>query len=191
VLEARSSIGELRARTQQEVQRLSAGVGISGILNESRESQLRSALEAQRGRVLQLKADREELAVLQRDVDLAQRTYDAVAARLAQMTLEGASSQTNAALLVAATEPARPSFPRWPLNLTLGALSGLLLGIAAALARETADRRVRSIEDVARDLHLPVLGTVLAQQAVHRAGRTVELMRPQAGAAPLPASART
>lgn len=163
VTELRSHITELRARTAQEVQRLSAGVGVSSILLASREAQLQASLDAQRARVLALKGARDELAVLQRDVDLAQRTYDAVSSRLAQMTLEGASSQTNATLLVAATEPARASFPVWPLNLTLGASVGLLLGMGAALARSgrppcALDRRRGAGPEAARAGHAAAAG---------------------------------
>jgi chain length determinant protein EpsF len=178
LIEARASLGELRARQQQEVQRLSAGVGVSSILSESREAQVRASLDAQRARLLQIKSDRDELVVLQRDLEQAQRTYDAVAGRLAQMTLESASSQTNASLLVAATEPSRPSFPRWPLNLSLGAFAGLLMGIAGALGRESVDRRVRTIEDVAREMKLPVLGELLPQGQGRRRSASVELLRP-------------
>jgi chain length determinant protein EpsF len=181
VAELRTNIAELRARTGQEVQRLSAGVGVSTILHESREAQVLASLNAQRARVLQFKGARDDLAVLQRDVDLAQRTYDAVSSRLAQMTLEGASSQTNATLLVAATEPSRASFPLWTLNLTLGACAGLLLGVGGALAREAADRRVRSVQDVAREMKLPVLGSLLPQG--RSAPASVELLRPAAAGA--------
>lgn len=177
LIEARANLGELRARQQQEVQRLSAGVGINSILSESREAQVRQSLEQQRARVLQLKSDRDELAVLQREVEQAQRTYDAVAGRLAQVSLEGASSQTNASQLVSATLPSRATFPRWPLNLALGALAGLLMGVGGALTREAADRRVRTVADVAREMQLPVLGQLLPQRQGRGGAVTVELLR--------------
>ncbi|MCE2917040.1 MAG: chain length determinant protein EpsF [Rubrivivax sp.] len=176
LIEARAAQAELRLKLQQETQRLSAGVGIGAILAESRESQIKGALDAQRERVLALRGDRDQWTLLQREVDLAQRAYDAVAARLTQMSLESESDVTNASLLAAAVEPARPSFPHWPLNLTLGAAAGLLLGLAAVLMREGADRRLRTPEDVARGLKLPLLGQVLPAGTGGNAA--VELLRP-------------
>lgn len=180
LIEARAGLAEIRARQQQEVQRLSASVGIGSILSESREAQVRASLDSQRERVLQLKSDRDQQVVLQRELEQAQRTFDAVAGRLAQATLEGASSQTNASLLVAATEPSRAAFPRWPLNIALGLFAGLLMGVAGALAREAADRRVRTFEDVAREMKLPVLGQLLPQG--RDAPASVQLLRAAAAA---------
>jgi polysaccharide biosynthesis transport protein len=165
LIELRANLAELRARMEQETRRLSASVGVSSIVTEARESQLRQALEAQRGKVLRMKSERDEIAVMQRDVEQAQRAYDGVVARLTQASLESLSTQTNASLLMAATEPTRASFPRLPLNLVIGAFVGVLLALAAVLARETADRRLRSVEDVQRDLLLPVLGSLMLQSA--------------------------
>lgn len=174
--EARAAHAELRAKLQQETQRLSAGVGVSSILAESRESQIKSALDGQRERVLALRGERDQWQLLQRDVELAQRAYDAVAARLTQMSLESESEVVNASLLVPAVEPARPSFPNWPLNMTVTALFGVLAALAAVLAREAGDRRLRTVEDVARGLKLPVLASLLPAEA--RGGEeTVELVR--------------
>jgi chain length determinant protein EpsF len=178
MLEARAALAELRLKHQQETQRLSAGIGIGSILAESRESQIRGSMEAQRERVLALRSDRDQWQLLQREVDLAQRAYDAVAARLTQMSLESESEVLNASLLVPAVEPARPSFPNWPLNLTLGLGFGLVAALAAVLAREAADRRLRTVEDVARGLKLPVLATVGPADAKARTA-AVDLLRPE------------
>jgi polysaccharide biosynthesis transport protein len=93
------------------------------------------------------------------------------------MSLESESEVLNASLLMPAVEPARPSFPNWPLNLTLGLGFGLVAALAAVLAREAADRRLRTVEDVARGLKLPVLASVGPADA--KAGTAaVQLLRP-------------
>lgn len=160
VLELKANIDGLRSKLAQETERLSTSVGVTNIINVSRESQVRGSLESQRAKVLRMKALRDEQAILQRDVENSQRAYDGVIARLNLVGLESAATQTNAMPLMIATEPARPSWPKPMLMIPVGFAIGLLLAVAAALAREAADRRVRSHEDVARELRLPVLGSL-------------------------------
>jgi len=57
-----------------------------------------------------------------------------------------------------AQTPAQPVSPRATLNLVLGGLAGLLLGLALATVRERLDRRIRSLADAREALGLPVLG---------------------------------
>lgn len=111
LIELRASMNELRSRLDQEMRRLAASVGVSSIVTEARESQVMQALDAQRAKVLRMKGERNELAVMQRDVEQAQRAYEGVVARLTQTSLESLSTQTNAALLMPATEPTRARFP--------------------------------------------------------------------------------
>jgi capsular exopolysaccharide synthesis family protein len=56
-----------------------------------------------------------------------------------------------------AQTPTHPTSPRTTLNLVLGGLAGLLLGLALATVRERVDRRIRSHVDVREALGLPVL----------------------------------
>lgn len=168
LIELRANLTELHARLEQETRRLAASVGVTSIVSEARESQVQQALEAQRLKVARMKTERDELSVMQRDVEQAQRAYDGVVARLTQTSLESQSNQTNAALLMPATEPSRASFPRLGLNLVVGLFAGVLLAMASVLTREAADRRLRSVEDVQRDLKLPVLGSMRRQ--MHKTG---------------------
>lgn len=161
VLEAQAGIDELRRRLAAETRRVTGSLGVNHNIARAREAEVRAALEAQRTRVLALKKQRDELAVLQRDVEQAQRAYDAISTRAMQSSLESQSSQTNIAPLSPASPPTRPSSPRLLLNTALGVFVGALLGIATALLRELADRRVRSAQDLVQALDLPVLGVML------------------------------
>jgi capsular polysaccharide biosynthesis protein len=100
------------------------------------------------------------LAILQSDVTSAQQELDIVSQRLAQSSLEGLVTQTNAIPLTAATAEWKPSSPKLSLNLALGIVLGAIASIGWVLARETADPRVRGHEDLVRLLSVPVLGTI-------------------------------
>jgi succinoglycan biosynthesis transport protein ExoP len=158
VVELRANIKELRSRINAESSRVVGSIGLNNNINQSREGELRAALAAQRTRVMQIKQQRDEAMVLQRDVEGAQRAYDAVASRLTQSSLESQTKQTNTAMLHAASVPIRPSSPNLKLNSLLGVFVGLMFAVAFALLREMRDRRLRSVQDAVQVLGIPVLG---------------------------------
>ncbi|MBK1616087.1 chain length determinant protein EpsF [Rubrivivax gelatinosus] len=158
VVEARANIGELRARMDAETRRVTAGIGVSDTINRERETRIRAELDAQRAKMLQMKAMRDEGSVIVRDVENAQRTYDTIITRQNQSTLESQAPQSNVHLLTQAVAPLSPSSPRVLLNTVVAALAGALLAIGAVLVAELRDRRVRAPADVAVALGLPVIG---------------------------------
>ena len=160
VIEAKANIAEQRSKLDAETKRITSGVGVSNTINKSREGQVRASLEAQRAKVLQMKAVRDEGLVLQREAENAQRVYDNLVARLSQSSLEAQSTQSYANILSTAQPAAEPSSPKMLLNTALAVFLGILLAIGVALLLELTDRRVRSAEDAMTALGLPVLGTL-------------------------------
>lgn len=160
VVEARASLGELRSRLDAETRRVTGGVAVTSTINTQREAQVRAALEAQRAQVLRMKSVRDEGMLLQREVENAQRSYDAVQARLAQTSLESQTTQSNVNVLTQAAAPLEPSSPNIPLNVALSVFLGGLLAVGTALLLELMDRRVRSVDDVIAALDLPVIGVL-------------------------------
>lgn len=160
VVELRANLAELRTKLQQETERVGNSLGTSNTINASREAQTRAALEAQRAKVLELKGLRDDMAVLTRDVENAQRAYDAVQTRGSLTSLESQTTQTNIVVLSAATDPIEPSSPRPLLNYLVGTFLGVLLGVCAAVAIEMINRRVRGGEDLSGTLQLPLLAVL-------------------------------
>ena len=159
-IEARANIRELGSRLNTERARIVGSLGVNTAANQSRLQSVRLSLEAQRAKVLRLKSLRDEAAVLQRDVDNAQRAYDAAFAKRSQSTLESQATQTNVSVLKHATAPATPSSPRVKLNLPVALLLGLVLGLATAIFREYRDWRLRTDADVLDALKQPLLGVL-------------------------------
>jgi capsular polysaccharide biosynthesis protein len=60
--------------------------------------------------------------------------------------------------LSTATPPSEPSSPKIVINLIVAIFLGGVLGIAAALAAELRNRRVREDEDIVELLGVPLLG---------------------------------
>jgi uncharacterized protein involved in exopolysaccharide biosynthesis len=141
-------------------------------VNRARLAELRQSLEQQRAKLLRLKGERDEAAVLQRDVENAQKAYDAVLARVSQTSTESQNTQTNVALLQSATPPAQASWPRVRLNLAAAIVLGLLLSIGITVLRELRDQRLRSLDDVAVLLKQPLLGVMPARSRNTLLGRS-------------------
>ncbi len=156
---AEAEVASLRARLAAETEKIVASLGSTTQVNLRRENDIRLALEAQKKRVMDLKHDHDEAAILQSDVVTAQRDLDAVSQRLALSNLESLAQQTNVVLLSTATAPLDPSSPRPLILLAGGMFLGGVLGIGAVLLLEMRDKRLRDESDL-DGLGVPVLGRI-------------------------------
>ena len=148
----------LRERMNAEIKKVIAGLGNAAQQSRKREEELKAALTAQQDRIMKAKDARVELAVLTRDVENAQRTYDGALARAMTMRLESKARQTNLAMLTPAVEPVRPAQPKVGLIIGLALVVGLMLAAGVVYLLEMMDRRVRSRSDLESRLALPSLG---------------------------------
>lgn len=131
----------------------------------SREQALRAAHDAQKRRVLALKRERDEVGMLLREAESAQRIYDAALQRYNQTSLESQVTQTNIAVLNKAVVPTTASSPKPLRNLLVALLLAPLLGVGLAVGIEVVDRRVRSVEQLMQEFSLPTLGVVRPAQS--------------------------
>jgi polysaccharide biosynthesis transport protein len=109
--------------------------------------------------VLELNKQRDQISVLQRDVEAAQRDFEAVSQRSAHTRLESLAVQTNIAVLNPAAIPIEHSRPRILLNLLVSIFLGTLLALGIAVILELMNRRVRSEEDLLV-IEVPVLAAI-------------------------------
>lgn len=157
---AATELQSLREKLEDEIDTVTRGVGSVVKVARQRESDLRGSLAAQKARVLDLKDKRDQLSVLMREVEHAQRAYEIALQRQTQASLESRSTQTEVAVLNPAIPPAEAASPKIRLNALIALFLGAMLGIAVAFLLEMVDRRVRSAEDLAGMLDLPVLGEI-------------------------------
>lgn len=175
IVELRANIASTKGKIRTELGRVNSGVSAFNDVSVARESAIQAAYNEQRERLLKLKQDRNDLALLEHEVASSQRVFEAIQSRQSQMNLEGANSQTNVVLLNNATEPLQPSSPKLVLNMILAVVFGLLLASAAVISIELSDRRIRAATDLSALLDLPVMG-VLAEP---RQGGLLKLVSPQ------------
>ncbi len=140
--EAAAGLNELEQRIEAESRRVGAGIESHHAMTQARLALLQAQLAAQRERVMQLKAARNEASVLSREVDNAQRAYDALVGRQQLTQLESQTTQAQANWLSVAVPPSQPDSPRPVLNLLLAAFFGAALAVGVAWA---LDRRAGAL----------------------------------------------
>ena len=155
----------LRERLDAEMRKITVGFANSTRQSLRREAELRRSLAAQSARLLSHKEDRNELTVLTRNVESAQRAYDTAHQRFVVSQVDSRASHANISVLNPAPVPRRPAGPRLALNVALAGIVGTLLGIGIVILTELLDRRVRAREDLVNDWNVPVLGVLNAQRA--------------------------
>ncbi|NBX21579.1 MAG: chain length determinant protein EpsF, partial [Betaproteobacteria bacterium] len=155
-----AELATLKAQLDAETRKITASIDTTYQVGKQREAQLQGALAAQKARVLQLNKQRDELNVLRRDIESAQRAFEIVSQRASQTNIESQTNQTNIAVLNPASPPPTPSKPRVLINVLASVFLGTLLGVGLALTLEILNRRVRSTEDLVEALELPVLGAI-------------------------------
>ncbi len=157
---AESELAKIKSQMRDEMGRASSTVASSASINQQRESQLRTQVEQQKKRLLALNLQRGESSVLQKDVELAQKSIDAITSRFGQTNIEGHSEQSDIALLNPAIAPQDPSSPRKLIAMALAVMMGGILGLGFAFIAELLDRRVRCTDDISALLEVPVFAMI-------------------------------
>ena len=166
-----AEVNSYKAKLANELNTATRGVGATAGAARQRFNELSAAFERQKAKVLELKQQREEGTLLARDLENAQRIYDSALQRYGQSRMEAQSTQTDVAVLNPAVPPTKHSKPRVFLNILLSVFLGSLLGVGTGFLVELLDRRVRSGQDIAAGLEIPVLAEV------SKKGRRLEALR--------------
>jgi chain length determinant protein EpsF len=155
-----AQIREIRQQLAAEVKRVSGGSSVLSRGSAQKVAELQTLVEMQKKNVLALRSQRDQISVLLRDVETAQRAYEGVSSRVSQLSLEGQNLQANVRLLSPAVEPYLPARPKTVLNILASIFGGLVLGALAAIGTELLNRRVRSPDDMIALAGVPVIGVL-------------------------------
>jgi succinoglycan biosynthesis transport protein ExoP len=176
-------------RLQAQIQTMEAELnkGRSSILqritNETdqavqRERMLESAYSKQRALV----ADQNQKALqydrLKHEADTDRALYDTLSQRVREAGIASGVQTSNVRMIDVAEPPAKPYKPDILLNVSLGAMTGLFIGLAFVCTRENYNRRVRKPGEASRVSNTPELGVVpLNRGAVWERARVTDSVR--------------
>lgn len=158
---AQAEIEKLKANLNEQIRLASSGVANNARILQARESEIRASLAAQKAKVLELNRSRDDVGLMLKEVDNAQRAYDAAVQRFNQISVESSSTQIDIALLNPATPAVKPSGPSPVLIAVIAMIVGAFLGFLFAIIAELLDRRIRASSDLQLILDdVPTLGVI-------------------------------
>lgn len=140
-------------------QQLSASSHAVTRASAQKVEELRRLVATQKEQVLALRSQRDQIAVLLRDIQTAQTAYETASQRVGQLSMESQNNQAGVRLLSAATDWSDTSQRKLIVRLLTAVAGGIGLGLAAALGLELLDRRVRSADDLLMD-GIPLVGVL-------------------------------
>ena len=134
-----------------------------------REESVKEALQGQRAEAMSMSRSTIDYNNLRIEVETQRALVDNLLKREAEMQvllrLQG-ERLTNVRIVESALPPGAPFRPSYPKNALLGLIAGLFSGVGLAFLLDSLDRSLRSAEQVAQYLRLPVLGVIPPSQAV-------------------------
>ncbi|MSR77318.1 MAG: polysaccharide biosynthesis tyrosine autokinase [Candidatus Omnitrophica bacterium] len=101
-----------------------------------------------------------ELARLQRDLEINDRSYRVMKEKFEQARLSEVETVSEVSVAETASVNKTPISPKKNLNKMIGSVVGIILGIIFAFGVESLDTSIGTIEDVERTIRLPVVGVV-------------------------------
>ncbi len=152
VNESRRELADISQQVAAEVGREASSATAQARFAAQRVASLQASLDSSRQRQISQVAAATQLEGLQRQADTANQLYNNMLANSGQEAAKRAVLPPETTLTTMASPPFRPSSPIMPLNIVVGLLLGLGLGIAIAYTRERWSVGLTSNDDIERVL---------------------------------------
>lgn len=150
----------LHEQIQSEIAKIRQRAKNDLTLAQQNEKALRASYEAQKRVTSKMNDDIVQLGVLVAQARSSRALYDVLYAKLQEANIDAGNSATNVTVADPARTPGSAYMPRPKLFLSVGLLSGLLLGIVLAFFLESQDDTIADSFQVETLSKLPVLGMI-------------------------------
>lgn len=145
---------------------------------QEKEQQVAAYFEAQRSEALKLNKQVAEYRMLESDWEQTKKLCDILDDRIKEINITEDVGGLNIAVLETAVAADKPSRPAKARCIAIALLAGLVLAGALALLRDWMDQRLRSIEEIAALLGVPIVGSIPSatrRESAAARGQKVEL----------------
>ena len=148
----------IRDQIQVELRRIVSNIEGEVAIARKRVQSLESNLNSMRATLAQNNQAGVRLRELERNAEASRSIYEAFLARFKQTNESEGLAEPDARLLSSAPVPRVPSFPKTSLNLAVGLVFGLMLGVGAVVAAEALNSQISSGEEIEEHFRVPFLG---------------------------------
>ena len=127
---------------------------------ETKKESLSSSVKEYEGRLERLPDKELYLARLERAIKVSESTYIILLEKYQEARINEAMELGDIRVIDEARIPKDPIKPNKELNLAIGGILGLMLGVMLTFFLEYMDNTIKTTEDVERILELPILGVI-------------------------------
>ncbi|NWF44256.1 polysaccharide biosynthesis tyrosine autokinase [Hydrogenophaga sp. D2P1] len=160
MVQARAQIGELNSRIKAEVDTILASIKGQFEAAKQQEEALKAKVASTRSEVISVQDRSVDMNLLQRELETNRQVYDSLLQRLKEVSVTAGITTNNVSIVDEASAPLFPAKPKPLINLGLGLVLGMFLGMVAALLREQMDDSIKHADEIEGTLGLPLLGLI-------------------------------
>ncbi len=161
VQEHAAVVAKIQSQLDGKIGGIILGLKIAAATDKATLDNLTTQLKEQESKSGALKAKLVPYTLVKEDVDQAKRVISALQLRVEQETIDSQLPMESVVTVHDVAFPdVKPVRPNVYLNLTLGVVVGLVLGVGLAFFIEYLDTSVKTIDDVERALQAPVLAVI-------------------------------
>jgi len=160
MVRSRNQMQTIQKRMDAEISKIVAAIKNDYESSLRRETLLRQAFEEQKAKTMEMKDNAIQYNILKREADTNKELYKGLLQRMKEAGVSAGIMASNIQVVDQAELPTSPYKPNKRLNLLLGAVVGLFLGVGLAFFFEYLDNTVKTPEDVEQMIRLPSFGMV-------------------------------
>jgi capsular exopolysaccharide synthesis family protein len=160
MIEVQSAIESSQLKLRGEIAKVVQSVRTEYQAAVAQEQSMTLALDQQKGEALAMNRKAIDYGVIARDVDSNKQIYDTLLQRAKETGVSGELRTSNVRVVDRAEAPLAPVSPRRALAILVGLFGGAFLGIGLAFLFDHLDNRLKTPEELEKELGVPSLGII-------------------------------
>ena len=160
IVQLTSKIENTKTKLKEEIKKEVENLKVERSVLLSKEKILQKTMADFENDALHINRKELKYTILERNMHTNQKLYDTLLTKIKEADIVDDMDVSNIRIAEEASVPTAPVKPKKKLNLILSIIFGLMTGVGLSFFIEYIDRTLRTEEDVARYLDLPVLSVI-------------------------------